>query len=200
MQGGMRGPWERGCHSQSDTASEPKEGGDWWLQMQLAAVMGSQPSPATMILCVPWRRKGAVCVNWKDLFTELGNTLGSEPPSWDTLLVWIAAPSPLSVTVHLLIDYGAAMALWAPRVSSAFCESPAGPSQGGAKRIHPSSMRWTAMACTAQQWKGSRTRRQLCPWALTTGVQAITLCSTLPPTTKALAWEKCREKWYSPLY
>lgn len=81
---------------------ELRKEGNSWLQMHLAAVVGTQPSLATMVLRVPSRRKGAVYVNWKDWFTEVGSTLGSKPPSWDMLAFWLAAPSPLSVTVYIL--------------------------------------------------------------------------------------------------
>ena len=159
-------PMREEAGSQIQHEDERKEG-NWWLQMHLAAVVGTQPNSATMVLCVPPRRKGTVYVNWNDWFTEVRSILWSEPPSWDMLLVWITAPSPLSTIVHLLTDGGAATALRTPRASSALCASPARPLQGTAKRIRPSPVRWTAMAWAAQQWKDSRWRRELGQEALT---------------------------------
>lgn len=74
------GTQERGdCHCEPDIALGQRKKGKWWLQMHLAAVLGTQPMPATMVLCVPSRRKGTVYVNWKGWFTEFGSTLGPEP-------------------------------------------------------------------------------------------------------------------------
>lgn len=103
---------ERGdCLTGPDTAWELKKGGKLVAPDAVCSCLGSQPNPATMVPCVLSRRKGAVYVDWKDWFTELGNTLGSEPPSWDMLSVSIVVPSPLSVTVHLHTEWGAATAL-----------------------------------------------------------------------------------------
>lgn len=96
--------------------------------------------------------------------------------------VWIIAPSPPSVTVHLLVDCGAAMALTTPRTSSAFYGAPAGPPQGGAKGIQPSSTRWTAPARAGQKWRESRQRSELGQEALARGPKQ--------QSTKALTWEK----------
>ena len=117
-----------------------------WLQMQLAAAVGTQPRPPPRC-CVCLAEKGAVWGDWKGPFTEVSRTPGSEPPSWDARSIWVTAPSPWSVTAHVLTDCGAPMALRAPRASAtSFCGSPSGPPQGGTKRTQSGPRRWTTMA------------------------------------------------------
>lgn len=61
-QGGEK---EDGTQERDVSLWEPglRKEGNWWLQMHLAAVVGTQPSLATMVLRVPSKRKGAVYVN-----------------------------------------------------------------------------------------------------------------------------------------
>lgn len=120
-----------------------------------------EASPARPSWCCvcPQGEKGQ-CVNWKDWFTYLRKILGSEPPSWDMLSIWMEAPSlRTNSSPHFRLWSG--WGLVAPRASSAFCESPVGLCQGGVRRLHPSSLRRTTMACSTLPWKGPRIRRQL---------------------------------------
>lgn len=146
-------------------------------------------------VCALKEKRDSVC-ELKGWFTYLSKILGSEPPSWDMLSIWIKAPSPqTNSSPHFRLWSG--WGLVAPRASSDFCESPAGLPRGGIRRLHLSSLRWTTMACSTQPWKGSDKKTAISMISLKKkikGLQAITLCSTLPPT-KALTGEKYRENY-----
>lgn len=193
---------EDGVHERGDCHRELglNVGGELVAPGASCSCCGNPAQAATMVLHVSSRRKGTVSGKWKDQFTEVSGTSGSEPPSWDMLSVSVTAATPLSVTAHILIDstvYKDAMALRTSRASTAFCGSPSRPPQGGAKKIQSSPVRWIAKAWAAQPCKPCtamqrlQSEKKVGPRSFNNGAQATTL--SLLPTTEALAWEKCWE-------